>query len=226
MRVHNQGWLYRRMFVASIYKLCVILKNLSKKMDRPNLDNKISLKDFNEFYWLKKELIEFCRTIGISTSGGKIEIADRIRNYLLTGKVKKTETKKIKITSKFNWNNEILTRETIITDNYKNGEKVRSFFIREIGSHFAFNVIFIKWIKENVGKNLGDAIIEWNRIYEMKNDKNYVSEIDPQFEYNRYMRAFLKDNTEMSSKDAMKYWKLKRLQRGTNEYNRKDLELK
>ena len=195
-------------------------------MDRPNLDNKISLKDFNEFYWLKKELIEFCRTIGISTSGGKIEIADRIRNYLLTGKVKKTETKKIKITSKFNWNNEILTRETIITDNYKNGEKVRSFFIREIGSHFAFNVIFIKWIKENVGKNLGDAIIEWNRIYEMKNDKNYVSEIDPQFEYNRYMRAFLKDNTEMSSKDAMKYWKLKRLQRGTNEYNRKDLELK
>lgn len=195
-------------------------------MDRPNLDNKISLKDFNEFYWLKKELIEFCRTIGISTSGEKIEIADRIRNYLLTGKVKKTETKKIKITSKFNWNNEILTRETIITDNYKNGEKVRSFFIREIGSHFAFNVIFIKWIKENVGKNLGDAIIEWNRIYEMKNDKNYVSEIDPQFEYNRYMRAFLKDNTEMSSKDAMKYWKLKRLQRGTNEYNRKDLELK
>ena len=214
------------MFMVGIYKLCVILKNLSKKMDRPNLDNKISLKDFNEFYWLKKELIEFCRTIGISTSGGKIEIADRIRNYLLTGKVKKTETKKIKITSKFNWNNEILTRETIITDNYKNGEKVRSFFIREIGSHFAFNVIFIKWIKENVGKNLGDAIIEWNRIYEMKNDKNYVSEIDPQFEYNRYMRAFLKDNTEMSSKDAMKYWKLKRLQRGTNEYNRKDLELK
>jgi len=195
-------------------------------MDRPNLDNKISLKDFNEFYWLKKELIEFCRTIGISSIGGKIEIADRIRNYLLTCKVKKTETKKTKITSKFNWNNEILTRETIITDSYKNGEKVRSFFIREIGSHFAFNVIFIKWIKENVGKNLGDAIIEWNRIYEMKNDKNYVSEIDPQFEYNRYMRAFLKDNTEMSSKDAMKFWKLKSLQRGTNEYNRKDLELK
>ena len=195
-------------------------------MDRPNLDKKISLKDFNEFYWLKKELVDFGRTIGISTSGGKIEIADRIRDYLSTGKVTKIETKKIKITSKFSWNNETLTRDTIITDNYKNGEKARSFFVREIGSHFAFNVIFMKWIKENVGKNLGDAIAEWNRIYDMKNDKNYVSEIDPQFEYNRYMRAFLNDNPELSSKDAMKFWKLKRSQRGTNEYDRKDLELK
>jgi hypothetical protein len=109
---------------------------------------------------------------------------------------------------------------------YKNGEKVRSFFTSKIGSHFAFNVIFIKWMKENVGKNIGDAITEWNRIYDMKNAENYVSEIDPQFEYNRYMRAFLKDNPELPCKDAMKYWKLKRLQRGTNKYNRKDLELK
>lgn len=192
-------------------------------MDRPNLDKNISLKDFNEFYWLKRELIVFCRSVGISTSGGKIEIAERIRLYLSTGEI--TKTKKVKSSSTFNWNNEILTRETIITDNYKNGENVRSFFISEIGTHFTFNVIFMKWLKENIGKSLGDAIIEWIRIFDLKNDKNYVSEINPQFEYNRYMRAFLNDNTELSSKDAMKYWKLKRLQRGTNAYDRKDLNL-
>jgi hypothetical protein len=195
-------------------------------MDRPNLDKNISVKDFNEFYWLKQELIDFCRSIGISTNGGKIEIADRIRHYLSTGNVPKTGTNKFKSISKFNWDNEILTCETIITDNYKNGENVRSFFVREIGSHFAFNVIFMKWVKENVGKNLGDAITEWNRISDLKKDKNYVSEIDPQFEYNSYMRTFLNDNPELSSKDAMKYWKLKRSHRGTNEYDRKDLELK
>jgi len=195
-------------------------------MDRPNLNENISVKDFNEFYWLKQELVDFCRIIGISTSGGKLEIADRIRHYLSTGNVKSTETKKIKNTSKFDWENEKLTRETIITDNYKNGENVRSFFEREIGSHFAFNVIFMKWMKENVGKNLNDAIVEWNRIYNLKKDKNYISEINPQFEYNRYMRAFLNDNPGLSSKDAMKYWKLKRSQRGTNEYERKDLDLK
>jgi hypothetical protein len=206
--------------------LCVILNRHSKQMDRPNLDKNISVKDFNEFYWLKQELIDFSKTIGISTSGGKIEISDSIRLFLSTGKVTKTETKQIKSISKFKWKNEKLTRETIITDNYKNGENVRNFFVKEIGSHFTFNVIFMKWIKENIGKNLGNAITEWNRIYDLKKDKNYVSVIDPQFEYNRYMRAFLNDSPELSSKDAMKYWKLKRSQRGTNEYDRKDLELK
>lgn len=193
---------------------------------RPNLDRNITLADFNDFYWLKEELVDFCKRVGISTSGGKIEISDRIRHYILTGKTDKIEAAKSKGKSKFDWSKEKLTLKTEITDSYKNGENVRSFFIREIGSHFAFNVIFMKWIKENVGKTLGDAIIEWNRINELKKDKNYVSEIDPQFEYNRYMRAFLADNPELSSKDAMRHWKLKRSQRGTNEYERTDLEMK
>jgi hypothetical protein len=81
-------------------------------------------------------------------------------------------------------------------------------------------------MRENVGKNLGDAITAWNSIYEMKKDKNFVSEIDPQFEYNSYIRAFLKNNPELSVKDAMKYWKLKRAQRGSNEYEHNDLNLK
>ncbi len=194
------------------------------KTDRPSLDKNISLEDFNDFYWLKEELIHFCRTIGISSSGGKIEISDRIRTYLSTGKVVR-QVSKNQITSKFDWAKEVLTKETLITDSYKNGKNVRNFFIQEIGSHFKFNVIFMKWIKDNVGKTLGDAIIEYKRIEELKKDPNYVSEITPQFEYNRYMRAFLKDNPNLSSKDAMKFWKLKRAQRGSNEYDKQDLEL-
>lgn len=195
-------------------------------MERPLLDKKISLTDFNDFYWLKEELIDFSKQIGISTSGGKIEIADRIRLFISTGEVVKSKSKISKPKSTFVWSKEKLTTETIITDNYKNGENVRSFFIQEIGSHFAFNVIFMKWIKQNIGKTLGDAISEWNRINDLKKDKNYTSEIAPQFEYNRYMRAFLADNPELSSKDAMKHWKLKRSKRGTNEYKRTDLEMK
>ena len=195
-------------------------------MDRPKLDKNISLTDFNDFYWLREELIAYCKSFGIPTSGGKIEIADRIRLYISTGEIIKIKTKSIDIKSSFNWNTENITRKTIITDSYKNGENVRSFFIQEIGSHFAFNVIFMKWIRENTGKTLGDAVLEWNKINDLKKAKNYVSEIDPQFEYNRYMRAFLTDNPNLSSKDAMNYWKLKRTRRGTNEYERTDLELK
>jgi hypothetical protein len=195
-------------------------------MDRPILDKNISLTDFNDFYWLKQELVEFCRKNGLKTMGGKIELADRIRHFILTGDIVQNKATFAKAKSAFNWNDDKLTRDTIITDNYKNGENVRSFFIKEIGTHFSFNIIFMKWIKENVGKALNDAIIEWNRIENFKKDKNYVSEIDPQFEYNRYMRAFLADNPGLSSKDAMTHWKLKRSKRGTNGYERTDLEMK
>jgi hypothetical protein len=195
-------------------------------MDRPILDKNISLTDFNDFYWLKEELITFCKDNYIPSTGGKIEIADRIRSFISTGEVTLNKAKTVKKKSSFNWSTEKLTVSTTITDNYKNGDNVRSFFIQEIGTHFSFNVIFMNWIKQNIGKTLGDAVNEWNKINELKKDKNYVSEIAPQFEYNRYMRAFLADNPNLSSKDAMKHWKLKRAKRGTNEYERTDLEMK
>jgi len=194
--------------------------------NRPNLDKLISLADFNDFYWLKEELVDFCRQVDISTSGGKIEISDRIRHYILTGKTDRIEAAKSKGKSKFDWSKEKLTLRTEITDNYKSGENSRNFFVQEIGPHFAFNVIFMKWMKQNVGKTLADAVGEWKRINDLKKDKNYKSEIDPQFEYNRYMRAFLEDNPGLSTKDAMRYWKMKRSQRGTNEYERTDLNMK
>src|SRR5690554_6931278 len=156
-------------------------------MNRPNLDKSISLDDFNDFYWLKEELVDFCKRVGISTSGSKIQISDRIRHYILTGKTDRIEPKKSKCESKFDWKKEKLNLQTEITDNYKNGEHVRRFFIKEIGTHFTFNVIFMKWMKENVGKTLGDAIVEWHKINGLKKEKKIITEIAPQFEYNRYM---------------------------------------
>ncbi|MBY0435599.1 MAG: SAP domain-containing protein [Cyclobacteriaceae bacterium] len=195
-------------------------------MNRPSLTNKISAQDFKDFYWLKEELIAFCKKNGINSSGGKIEIAKRISLFLSTGTITKQSTHAIKkATSKFDWTNERLTLETAINDNYKNSENVRLFFSKEIGSHFHFTVAFMKWARENVGKTLRDAVEEWKRLHELKKDKSFKTEIAPQFEYNRYMRNFLEDNPDKTSKDAMKYWKRKRATRGSKEYSKSDLDL-
>jgi len=61
---------------------------------RPNLNKNINLKDFKDFYWLKEELVAFCREIGINSSGGKIDIANRIAEYLKTGKIERRNYKK------------------------------------------------------------------------------------------------------------------------------------
>ena len=51
---------------------------LSLHIERPKLDKSISIEDFRDFYWLKEELVTFCRSNGISTTGEKQELADRI----------------------------------------------------------------------------------------------------------------------------------------------------
>ena len=192
---------------------------------RPELTENISLKDFKDFYWLKEELVSFCKKNEIDCSGGKIEIANRIIYFLETGKKDKKHIIK-KSKSNFDWNVEHLSCETIITDNYKNTENVRRFFTVEIGMHFKFNVLFMSWMKQNIGKTLQDAADEWNRIQLLKKDKNYQSKIDSQFEYNAYMRDFLKDNPNLTTNDARKYWMLKRETRGSKKYAKDDLQLK
>jgi hypothetical protein len=193
-------------------------------MNRPKLNKKISIKDFKDYYWLKEELVEFCRAIGINSSGGKIDISNRIIKFLENGElIIKSNIKKKTIISKFDWNVEKLNTATLITDNYRNTENVREFFRQNIGDHFKFNVEFMNWMKAHQGKTLGNAIEKWIEISKLKKDKNYKTEIAPQFEYNTYMREFLNDNPHLSSKDAIKSWKIKRDKPGVKKYEKEDL---
>lgn len=54
--------------------------------ERPNLDKQLDGDTFRSFYYLKEELVDFCKENGLPTSGGKIEITDRIACFLDTGK--------------------------------------------------------------------------------------------------------------------------------------------
>jgi len=57
----------------------------------------------------------------------------------------------------------------------------------------------------------------------LNKDPNFVKEIAPQFEYNTYIRDFLKDNPNKSKKEAIENWKIKRAKRGNNKYSKQDL---
>ena len=56
--------------------------------DRPILNTNLNSDTFRNYYYLKEELVEFCRNNGIPTSGGKLELTDRIAYFLDTGNVK------------------------------------------------------------------------------------------------------------------------------------------
>lgn len=185
-------------------------------MNRPSLDKKLDSKTFLDYYYLKEELVDFCRKNGLPTSGGKIELNERIAYFLDTGKVKKaTVIKKASIVV------DIINEEMKIESNFKCSEKHRAFFKEKIGKSFSFNVSFQKWLKENTGKTYQEAIQAYYQILEDK--KKGKTTIDKQFEYNTYIRDFFEANQGKSLEEAIKCWKYKKSLPGHNRYEQSDL---
>jgi hypothetical protein len=63
----------------------------------------------------------------------------------------------------FDWHSAEITRATLITESYRNTQKVRRFFQSECGDEFNFDRPFMAWLKEVRGKTMGDAADEWRR---------------------------------------------------------------
>lgn len=186
--------------------------------ERPNLDNSLDGKTFKEYYYLKEELIDFCRKNDLQTTGGKIELTERIANFLETGE----RTYKSHITRRTT-NVDEITLDTIIEENFVCSEKHRAFYKEQIGNNFSFKVAFQKWLKSNSGKTYQESINAYYQILEDK--KKNKTTIDKQFEYNTYIRDFFEDNKDKSLEQAIKCWKYKKSLKGNNKYEREDLKI-
>ena len=184
--------------------------------ERPELTTKTDATVFRNYYYLKEELARFCRENGLSASGSKQELTERIAHFLETGKVLSNSAQKKAAATVGD-----ITESTIIEANIVCSEKHRAFFKEKIGKSFSFNVAFQKWLKSNSGKTYADAIEAYYQILAEKKKGKTV--IDKQFEYNTYIRDFFADNKGKSLDDAIKCWKYKKSLEGHNRYERSDL---
>ena len=136
--------------------------------DRPVLDRNLDSKTFRDFYYLKEELVNFCRENGIPVSGGKIEITDRIAYFLDTGKVLSAPMARKKAATI-----SAICEDTKIEADFVCSEKHRAFFREHIGSGFSFNVVFQKWLKNNTGKTYKEAIKCWKYKKQLQGHNRY-----------------------------------------------------
>ena len=183
---------------------------------RPELTTITDAKTFRNYYYLKEELVQFCRKNYLPTSGAKQILTERIAHFLETGNVLSCSAQR-KATVVVG----DITESTIIEANIVCSEKHRAFFKEKIGKSFSFNVAFQKWLKSNSGKTYADAITAYYQILAEK--KNGKTVIDKQFEYNTYIRDFFADNRGKKLDDAIKCWKYKKSLEGHNHYERSDL---
>ncbi len=162
---------------------------------------------FTQTYYLKEELMLFCKQEGLQSSGSKQVLAKVIEHYLLY-------QEKLVIKSK----KRVFVEPTLtarIVENMAYSEPLRAFF-ESYYPDFHFSVPFQRWLKANVNKTLQDAV----RVYPTL-EKN--KEIDAQFEYNTYFRDFFADNKGASKELAIACWNYKKRQLGSHRYEKEDL---
>ena len=141
---------------------------------RPILNTNLDSDSFRSYYYLKEELVEFCRNNGLLTSGGKVELTERIAYFLDTGKVKevsKTKRNTVEVGT--------LTEDTIIENNIVCSEKHRAFFKEKkkgktkIDKQFEYNTYIRDFFEDNQGKSLDDAIKCWKYKKSMQGHNKY-----------------------------------------------------
>jgi hypothetical protein len=177
------------------------MSDAARTHTRPLLSSSLSAEEFRRWYWLKDELIDYCREYDLPRSGAKTELADRIVAHL-SGRVVTTIVRKKLPNSPMPTEFSINTR---IGVGWHCSQPLRAFFVRYCGRGFRFSEALRAFIATNSGRTLGDAIA----FYEIAKDEPRA-EIDPQFEYNRHVREFRRDHPHATHSDVVASWKAKR----------------
>ena len=174
--------------------------------------------DLRRYYWLKKELVQFCHQLGVPASGRKLEILRRIEVYLKTGKVLPPERIVLgapnnSSASQADGRNRKLTLATPVV-NFKSDQRTRDFFTSVIGPQFHFTAHLNQFMRGRHDLTYGDLVKEWLAERDRRKDKSYKPRIMKSGEYNQFIRDFFADPANLGKRltDAVSSWeRVKRL---------------
>ncbi|MFT4087708.1 MAG: DUF6434 domain-containing protein [Gordonia sp. (in: high G+C Gram-positive bacteria)] len=150
---------------------------------RPALQPEMTAAEFERWYWLKDELAEFARTLGIRATGGKELLAQRISAHLdgraFTEPAPGRRAKGARLSGP-------LTAGTMIPAGQNCSQTVRAWFVEQVGPSFRFDAPMREFFAASDGSTtMQDALDHWRATRD-----DAPKQIDAQFEYNRFTRAW------------------------------------
>ncbi len=171
-----------------------------EKSSRPSLLSVTKVATFRRYYWEKKSLIAFCRQHGLSTSGGKLVLEERIAVYLTSGSVV-AASPRLRV-QQYDADG-VLTCSTPVV-HYKNCAKTRAFFVSHIGDGFRFNHYLRAF-----AKNKQDGCLTYGDLLEgyrasLQENKPPIA---PQFAFNQFQRDYHRAYPARSLRDCHRAWK-------------------
>ncbi|HPU12194.1 MAG TPA: DUF6434 domain-containing protein [Aeromicrobium sp.] len=166
---------------------------------RPPLDSGISAAEFQRWYWLKEELANFARSLGIRSTGGKELLAARIaarldgREFSEPAVSKRTGGPQL---------SGPLSPDTVVPANQRCSQIVRAWMSEQVGDGFHFDAEMRAFFAESDGTlTMQDALDRW-RATRGQGQRG----IDPQFEYNRFTRAWHESHPDGNRDELMAAW--------------------
>ena len=173
--------------------------------------------DLQNYYWMKSDLIMFCKKHGLPTQGAKSDLIERIGVYLSTG-----HRMSYKLINKQGERDSLkcITKNTFVK-NYNNDAKTRRFFVEHLGEKFKFNSYLRQFTDPgNIQPNMtyGDIVDGWISFEKNRKNssENYV--IPPQFEYNQFIKDYFKYEKGATLNMAISAWKTLISKRGPRTY--------
>ena len=158
--------------------------------------------EFARWYWLKSELIAFARTLGVASGGSKDELTARLAAVLdghppPARRGRPTAKPGQQLCGD-------LSPDTIIPPGQRSSQELRAWFLSQVGPSFRFDRRMREFVNAADGTTtLGDAVHHWKTF--TRNDA--VTDIDPQFELNRFTRAWHASHPTGTRVEFLADWK-------------------
>lgn len=185
---------------------CITLGRFrSFPLHRPELNSRLSAVEFRSWYWLKSELLTFCRSEGVNATGSKPYLADRIAAHL-DGAALHIPTQPPRNGTMPNE----FTLETVVGEGWRCNRALGEFLRSQCGSGFRFNAIVRNLIHTQPGVTLADVV---NSYLAGATSGRLAADIPVQLEYNRHTREFYANNPGASRQQVIEAWWARRSRR-------------
>lgn len=166
---------------------------------RPQLTADLTGAELHRWYWLKDELADFARRLGIRATGSKVLLTQRIAAKL--DGVPFAEPQTIRRAPGAQLAGPV-NATTVIPRGQRCSQVVRAWFIEQVGNSFAFDAEMRGFFADTDGtQTMQDALDH----YAATRDRS-VKPIDGQFEFNRFTRAWHEANPTGTREDLLAAW--------------------
>ena len=168
---------------------------------RPDLAIRLTGAELARWYWLKSELIGLARMLGVVSSGSKEELTARL-TAVLDGHPPPVRSSRATAGPGRQLCGD-LSADTVIPAGQRSSQQLRAWFLTNVGPSFRFDRRMRKFINAADGTTtLGDAARHWTST---RNETD--ADIDPQFELNRFTRAWHASHPTGTRVEFLADWK-------------------